>query len=170
MENADSTMGSVIEKLGYVRIGTNYYKLVEKPNTVLCSNNEDNFVYIEPHEIRYWIRKIEPFKKENIYLLNQLTAEIPAFLYFLMNRPLSIQNETRMWFKPSQIRTRSLVRLIRRNRSNLELEMFEAIQYILDAKNLELVSFCTVDILNWLTFRGMKNITSAQVKQHLQAE
>jgi hypothetical protein len=137
---------------------------------ILCSNNEDSFVYIEPNETRYWIRKIEPFEKENIYLLNQLKAEIPAFLYFLMNRSLSIQNESRMWFKPSQIRTRSLVRLIRRNRSKLELEMFEAIQCILDAKNLEIVSFCTADMLNWLTFRGMKNITSVQIKQHLQSE
>lgn len=137
---------------------------------ILCSNNEDSFVYIEPNETRYWIRKVEPFEKENIYLLNQLKAEIPAFLHFLVNRELSTQNESRMWFKPSQIRTPSLVKLIRRNRSKLELEMYEAIQYIMDAKNLEIVSFCTADVLNWLTFKGMKNVTSVQIKQHLQAD
>ena len=33
MENSASTIVNVIEKLGYVRIGTNYYKFVERPNT-----------------------------------------------------------------------------------------------------------------------------------------
>ena len=33
MENSELTIENVIEKLGYVRIGTNYYKLVERPNT-----------------------------------------------------------------------------------------------------------------------------------------
>jgi hypothetical protein len=40
----------------------------------------------------------------------------------------------------------------------------------MDAKNLEIVFFCTADILNWLTFKGMKNVTSVQIKQHLQAD
>ena len=137
---------------------------------ILCSNNEDSFVYVEPNETRYWIRKIESFEHENIYLLNQLKLEIPAFLHFLVNRELSTQNETRMWFKPSQIRTSSLLKLIRRNRNKLELEMYEAIQYIMEAKNLENISFCTVDMLNWVNFRGMKNIATVQIKQYLQAD
>ncbi len=137
---------------------------------VLCSNNEDNFVYIEPNETRYWIRKVEPFEQENIKLLNQLKEEIPAFLHFLIHRTLSTQNETRMWFKPSLIRTSSLVKLIRRNRNKLELEMYEAVLYIMEAKSLENISFCTLDLLNWVTFRGMKNISTVQIKQHLQAD
>jgi Family of unknown function (DUF5906) len=137
---------------------------------ILCSNNEDNFVYIEPNETRYWIRKIEPFEKENINLLSELKKEISHFLHFLTKRPLSTTNETRMWFKPSQIRTRSLLKLIRRNRSKLELEMLEIIQYLMDVKNIETVSFCTSDMLHWLTYRGMKNISAIPIKQHLQNE
>ena len=137
---------------------------------VLCSNNEDSFVYIEPNETRYWIRKVEPFEQENINLLNQLKIEIPAFLYFLVNRELSTQNETRMWFKPSLIRTPSLKKLIRRNRNKLELEIYEAVQYIMEAKSLENISFCTLDLLNWVTFRGIKNVSTVQIKQHLQAD
>lgn len=33
MENSEINVAAVIEKLGFVRIGTNYYKMVEKPNT-----------------------------------------------------------------------------------------------------------------------------------------
>ena len=56
---------------------------------------------------------------------------------------------------------------MRRNRNKLELEMYEAIQYIMEAKNLENISFCTIDMLNWVGFRGMKNIATVQIKQHL---
>ena len=48
--------------------------------------------------------------------------------------------------------------------------MYEAIQYIMEAKNLENISFCTVDMLNWVNFRGMKNIATVQIKQYLQAD
>ena len=135
---------------------------------VLCSNNEDSFVYVEPNETRYWVRKIPPFEQENIYLLSQLKIEIPHFLYFLLNRPLNTQNDSRMWFKPALLRTPSLLKLIRRNRSKIELEMFEVIQLIMDVKNVELVCFCVNDMMNWLNIRGLKNINAVYIKHHLQ--
>ena len=33
MENSEPNIAQDLEKLGFVRIGTNYYKMVEKPNT-----------------------------------------------------------------------------------------------------------------------------------------
>ena len=30
---------------------------------IMCSNNEDTPVLIEPRETRYWVRKINPLKK-----------------------------------------------------------------------------------------------------------
>ena len=30
---------------------------------IMCSNNEDTPVLIEPGETRYWVRKINPLKK-----------------------------------------------------------------------------------------------------------
>ena len=137
---------------------------------ILCSNNEDSFVYVEPNETRYWVCKILPFEKENIYLLSQLKSEIPQFLFFLMNRPLSTQNESRMWFKPNLLRTPSLLKLIRRNRSKIELEMIEVIQLIMDVKNIELVCFCVNDMMDWLNSRGLKNINSVYIKHHLQSD
>lgn len=135
---------------------------------VLCSNNEDNFIYIEPAETRYWVRKIIPFEKDNIHLLAQLTKEIPYFLHFLQNRNLSTENVSRMWFQPSQIRTSSLLRLMRRNKGKIELEMIEAISYVMEAKDLEEVAFCTGDAVNWLSARGLKNVSSVQIKHLLQ--
>ncbi|WP_439585196.1 primase-helicase family protein [Dyadobacter bucti] len=137
---------------------------------VLCSNNEDSFVFIEPGETRYWVRKIEPFAKENIRLLAELQSEIPAFLDFLLNRPLWSTNQSRMWFDVKQIQTPALKKLIKRNRSRVELELIEALQYVMDARDLSKLCFCTADALNWLATRGMRGIDSTQIKRVLQTE
>ncbi|MDE5762276.1 MAG: hypothetical protein K2H68_02040, partial [Bacteroidales bacterium] len=39
---------------------------------VMTSNNEDNPIYIEPGEIRYWVRKVSPLKTHNERLLEEL--------------------------------------------------------------------------------------------------
>ena len=46
---------------------------------VLCSNNEKNPIIIPKEEVRFWVRKINPVEKDNIYLRKQMTAEIPLF-------------------------------------------------------------------------------------------
>lgn len=137
---------------------------------ILCSNNEDSFVFIEPGETRYWVRKIEPFARENIRLLSELRSQIPAFLDYLIERPLSTANQSRMWFDKEQIRTPALQRLIKRNRSRVELELTESLQHIMDARELSKICFCTGDALNWLSVRGLRNIDSAQVKRVLQTD
>lgn len=135
---------------------------------ILCSNNEDNFVYIEPNETRYWVRKVMPFKKENIHLLSELNKEIPYFLHFLLNRPLSTKNESRMWFAPAKLQTFALQRLIQRNRSKIELELTDALLQIFDEKEVEKICFCPLDALNWLTTRGLRNINPTDIKRIVQ--
>jgi hypothetical protein len=63
---------------------------------VLCSNNEKNPIIIPKEEVRFWVRKINPVEKDNIHLREQMSKEIPHFLYFLSNRELSTNNESRM--------------------------------------------------------------------------
>ncbi|MEO5996575.1 MAG: primase-helicase family protein [Chitinophagaceae bacterium] len=35
---------------------------------ILCSNQEDNFIFMEPNEIRYWIRKLPTLQRANTNL------------------------------------------------------------------------------------------------------
>lgn len=56
---------------------------------IMCSNNEDTPVLIEPGETRYWVRKINPLKNDDTSFLQKLITEIPAFLYFLQHRQLT---------------------------------------------------------------------------------
>ena len=59
---------------------------------IMCSNNEDTPVLIEPGETRYWVRKINPLKNDDTSFLQKLITEIPAFLYFLQHRQLTTDN------------------------------------------------------------------------------
>ncbi len=56
---------------------------------VLCSNNEDNFIQIDPGEIRYWIRRLPPLQQDNKSLLAELRTEIPFFIHYLVERPFA---------------------------------------------------------------------------------
>lgn len=63
---------------------------------ILCSNNEDTFLKIDEEEIRFWVRKLPPLENDNTNLLKELNSEIPAFLFFLINRHLSTACKSRI--------------------------------------------------------------------------
>lgn len=86
---------------------------------ILCSNNEDNFIQIDEEEIRFWIRKIRPIQTEDVFFLKKLYKEIPYFLKFLQTRKYFSEQKTRMWFKPEQIMTASLLKLVNRNKDEI---------------------------------------------------
>ncbi len=92
---------------------------------ILCSNNEENFVYIDDSEIRYWVRKIIPFdlSKDNPNLLESLKGELPHFINFINFRKISSPRKTRMWFTKEQIYTEALEILINGNRTFLHKEL-----------------------------------------------
>ena len=101
---------------------------------ILCSNNEDNFIFMDQGEIRYWIRKLPPLVHDNKNLLQELQKEIPFFLNYLIERPYSTKSTTRMWFRPEQITTPALQKVKRYNRNKLEVEMSQILLFILDTK------------------------------------
>ncbi len=63
---------------------------------VLCSNNEQNPIYIEQGETRYWVRKITPIMSDNPNLLGVMTLQIPALLHLLLHRRLTTHKVSRM--------------------------------------------------------------------------
>ncbi|MDX8341700.1 DUF5906 domain-containing protein [Draconibacterium sp. IB214405] len=114
---------------------------------ILCSNNEDNFIKIDAAEERFWVRKISKFETEDTDLLDKLVKEIPAFLFFLNNRNFSSPRITRMWFTPTQIRTRALQNLIRHNRSRVEKELASILFMVMEKYDLDEVEFCPQDAM-----------------------
>ena len=123
---------------------------------VLCSNNESLPVIIDPGETRYWVRKIHRLESDDTNFLQKLTAEIPAFLYFLQHRKLTTRQESRMWFSPKLTETSALLRIIRCNRGKHEVEVMELIREIMDNVGTDNFSFCLNDLLNLLNLSGVK--------------
>jgi len=136
---------------------------------ILCSNNEDNFIFMEPNEIRYWIRKLPPLQQANINLHNELVAEIPVFINYLIERSFVTQPTTRMWFSTDQIATKALTRVRKYNRNKLEAEMAQILLDIVDQlKDVKSICFCVSDMQDWLMrkdFRGHDSVTIRRVFQ-----
>jgi hypothetical protein len=147
------------EAKGKDRIETEFYG-----KFILCSNNEDSFIQIEPGETRYWVRRIKPIQQVKVNQLEELKAEIPAFLHFISTRELSTKSQSRMWFSPKQIRTEALQRVIRRSRNWLEVEMSEILLGLMDDYEKEEISVCINDLIPYLTKAGHRISRPAIIK------
>lgn len=123
---------------------------------VLCSNNELYPVIIDQEETRYWVRKVTRLESDDTFFLEKLKAEIPAFLFYLKQRPMSSTQQSRMWFSPKDIHTDALDRIIQNNRPCLEVDMAEVILDIMDKMNVDSVQFCLEDLMALLTYAQVK--------------
>ncbi len=148
--------------------GQDRYEIEFFAKFILCSNNEENFIKIDPEETRYWVIKVPIIKHKDDDLLSKMNEEIPHFLYFLNKRELSTKRESRMWFHPRLIRTNALAKLIHNNRSKIELELYQIIRWIMDYQQVHVVEFCIEDARMWLSNRKVGNYTSSQIRQFVQ--
>ncbi|MCL8009489.1 primase-helicase family protein [Gelidibacter japonicus] len=123
---------------------------------ILCSNNEDNFIKIDNNETRFWVLKIPSLKKEETQFLKYLEAEIPALLYHLQHRELTSPQMTRMWFSPSQIRTKALENLMSNNRNRVEKELASIVLNAMETLEEEEIKLCPLDALHLLNRTRVK--------------
>ncbi|MCE8463954.1 MULTISPECIES: primase-helicase family protein [Bacteroides] len=151
LKNLSTTLSYKVEAKGKDRDEIAFFA-----KFVLCSNNEHLPVIIDAGETRYWVRKISRLEADDTGFLQKLKDEIPAFLYFLTQRQLSTEKESRMWFNPILLQTAALQRIIRSNRNRLEIEMSELILDIMESAGIDHFSFCLNDILPLLVNTQVK--------------
>ncbi|WP_179353276.1 primase-helicase family protein [Winogradskyella vidalii] len=123
---------------------------------ILCSNNEDNFIKIDNNETRFWVLRIPSLKKEETRFLEYLESEIAAFLYHLQHRKLISVNKTRMWFSPSQIKTKALENLMQNNRNRVEKELASILLSAMETLETEEICLCPLDALQLLSRTRIK--------------
>jgi hypothetical protein len=88
---------------------------------------------------------------KNIRLLQDMEKKINYFLYYLLQRPLSVpKGLTRMWFSEKQLRTDALLRVIRDNPNKVETEILLLFKEIFEATNASELFFANKDILELL--------------------
>lgn len=95
---------------------------------LFCSNNERNFMQIDPGENRFAVLKVPSFRKQGLKddpdMLEKMRNEIPAFLNFLQNRPLHYPAKiTRFWFADEVYITEALQFVMDRTKSTIEKEL-----------------------------------------------
>ncbi len=78
---------------------------------IICTNKERDFMRIDNEEIRFWVRKIKPIKKEirNVAIEDDLKKEIPFFLRALEQLPPIDFSKSRMVFTKEELETTELL-------------------------------------------------------------
>lgn len=123
---------------------------------VLCSNNERNPIIIHKEEIRFWVRKVNPVENDLTDLKQRMEKEIRHFLYFLLHRKLSTENESRMWFNPALLETPALNKIKKYNSSKVEIEMASYCNEMMELLGQTTFRCCPKDLLNAVQSAGLK--------------
>jgi hypothetical protein len=97
---------------------------------LMTSNNVTDFIRIDDDENRFWVRYVHPFEGEEIPdLLERMSEEIPAFIYYLKNdHVLKYPRRTRLWFHPDVYTTDTLKELQKEGKSQMYKNIKLAIQ------------------------------------------
>ncbi|GGE20318.1 primase-helicase family protein [Sphingobacterium cellulitidis] len=131
---------------------------------ILCSNNEDSFISIDPLETRYWIRKIKPLESTDPFMLDKMKSEVPAFMYFLERRDITTEKKSRMWFTPEELMTDSLLKIKKRFRNKVETELLSIVSEIMDNFELETFQFTNKDAIELLRSNNIR-VTRMETKR-----
>ena len=77
---------------------------------LLGSNNIRNFIRTDDDEVRFWVRKVPriPAAMLDTEMEAKMVDEIPAFLGFLLKRPMATEKLFRSWFHPPLLVTEAL--------------------------------------------------------------
>ena len=137
---------------------------------VLCSNNLDRPLIIEPGETRFWVIKVPKLLHDDTMMKEKLMYEIPAFLDFLLHRQLSTECTSRMWFDFRDYHTSALDRIIASNRGRLEQQIADLLMDIVTNCNLDVIQFCVKDVLDLLQvkgYQGRNNIDENSIRRVL---
>jgi hypothetical protein len=104
-------MLSTSNSIAMQRKGVDHEEMAHFAKYILISNNEETFIYAGDDDIRYWVRKVPVLSEVISGVLAMLNEEIPAFLFYLNNRKISVPKTGRAWFDHKLLETEALRRL-----------------------------------------------------------
>ena len=115
---------------------------------IITSNDEHKFSKVDDKEIRYWVRKVGTLEgKANHNILNDMVAEIPNFLFHLLELPEVDFTKSRMVFEAKDILTDALTVVKQESKSQLYKELYDIFEDLFaNQSNLEEIDFIPKDI------------------------
>ena len=133
---------------------------------ILCSNNENDFVSIDPGEDRFWVRKISPLEFSDTNLRDKLKKEIPHFLFFLKQRKLTNEKESRLFFNPNLTKTKALIKVINYTSSKNERKLIYLLNDIMDSIDNEELNYAPKDLISLCKLNSIR-INRSEIKSFL---
>ncbi len=110
------------------------------------SNEEKDFIYIEGEDTRYFVRKIPKIKVEDPDILDGLSQEIPAFLYFIQEREIIHPKKSRLWFAPEVYHTQAKMEVMKHTKPKWQRFLDEFIRECFMAFREDVLEFSPKDI------------------------
>jgi hypothetical protein len=136
---------------------------------ILASNNEDKFMKVDTKEIRFWVRKLGKPRHQNHNILNDMIAEIPAFLHYLKSRPPVDTTKSRMVLTAKQICNKELLKVKEQSKSGLYHELCEIFTDFFYQYNLSEIE-CTPTDVKKRFFLNNNNIGANYIRKVLRDE
>ncbi|VBB45205.1 conserved hypothetical protein [uncultured Paludibacter sp.] len=150
-------MLSTSNRVAMQRKGVDHEEMWHFAKYILVSNNEDNFIYASDEDVRYWVRKVPVIQKEVPDILSTLHTEVPAFLFFLNNRKISVKKTGRAWFEPKLLETEALRRLRIASKPTIEKEITEMLRGMFSAFAVPEIRMTTDDIKERINKKNIEN-------------
>lgn len=153
----DGKFQNIVETNSYIKVG-------------ISSNNVNDFAKIGQDETRFWPIKVPVIPKEDmdVNLLEKLAKEIPAFLYFLIEREYSTKRETRAWFADELISTEVLKSVKKASRWDALIEVEDCLKDHMETIGKTVLRYSSNDIVelvgNKTLTKGFVNKICAQLK------
>ena len=145
-----------------------HFKLPFFGKIIMASNNEDKFIKVDSDEIRFFVRKLSKPNHHNHNILEDMVAEIPAFLDYLKDLPKPDFTKSRMVLTADEITNDTLSNVKEHSKSGLYHELFEYFtDYFLTdpiGKDLKEIKF-TVKNIKEKFFVNDKNISFSYLKR-----
>lgn len=133
------------EKKGVDQKQENFYGKI-----LLASNNIHDFIVVDDEEIRFWVLEIKKLSEYIEDFDEKIKKEIPHFKHFLINRKIKYPKSSRMWFKPKDIKTEALARVVRNSYDIDEKDLIEILLEYYDVSEEDTVNLTLKDLTQLL--------------------
>ena len=133
---------------------------------ILCSNHEDNFITAKDEDVRYWVRKLTKPRFKNVDIIKDLINEIPAFLYYIKNRKMKNEKESRMWFDPDILYTDALGEIRANSTETVIKHLMEICTDVFDESGEDVLFATPSDVKNHI-FKSNSRIDPSYIRRLL---
>lgn len=136
---------------------------------VMATNRETDFAKLEKNDLRFWVRRVPQVERFDARFLDKIREEIPAFLNFLITRPMAQPVAlSRLWFSPQQLETAQLDIIKLNSRSDCAKDICEwAEDTFAQTEKTEFYAAAT-EVWNALNRRYPLNLVTRSMREELE--